>query len=108
MAARFASLRRRYWRLLFVGIAFFAGLAPVTLAFGTRLDTGASMVAAPLMLGVLTCLLGCVVTWTSLMRFRCPRCGGRFILGSGSSWPIAACKQCNLDLGASRDPECEP
>jgi hypothetical protein len=45
------------------------------------------------------CWLGGVVTWFTLIGFRCPRCGKRFIMSWWSSWPTNWCKHCGLDLG---------
>jgi predicted RNA-binding Zn-ribbon protein involved in translation (DUF1610 family) len=99
-ARRYTSLRRRYWRFFLGGLALFAALATPLFAFGERLNPVArSMLAVPLILGFLTCCMGNLVAWSSLMRFRCPRCGERFILSWSSSWPTAACKHCGLHLG---------
>ena len=99
-ARRYTSLRRRYWRFFLGGIALFAVLGTPLLAFGSRLKPLVQdMLAVPLVLGFLPCCIGGLVAWSALMRFRCPRCGERFILSSSSSWPTAACKHCGLHLG---------
>jgi hypothetical protein len=55
-----------------------------------------------LALGFLTCWAVGSATWIWLLRFRCPRCGKRFIVTWWSSWPSDRCKHCALDLGPAK------
>jgi DNA-directed RNA polymerase subunit RPC12/RpoP len=99
-ARRYASLQRRYWRLFFGGMPAFWALGMLPFALEDRLDPVAwGLLAIPGFLGFFACWLGCALTWSSLMRFRCPRCGERFILSGMSSWPDASCKHCGQRLG---------
>jgi hypothetical protein len=99
-ARRYTNLRRSYWRFFLGGIALFAVLGTLLFAFGPRLNPLIrSILAIPLILGFLTCWVGSIAAWFALVRFRCPRCGGRFILSWSSSWPTATCKHCGLYLG---------
>jgi hypothetical protein len=95
---RYTGLRRRYWRSA-LGVALM--MAVMTLA-------GALLRQAPhpydkliflLLLCYIACFIRCVFLWFSLLRFPCPRCGKRFILDTGSSWPGPECKHCLLRLG---------
>jgi hypothetical protein len=98
-AARYTNLRRWYWRFYLGGVAWFAVLGTPLFAFGSRLNPLVeSMLAVPLVLGFLTCCVGSLVAWSALTRFRCPRCGERFIISSSSSWPTPNCKHCGLRL----------
>jgi hypothetical protein len=103
-ARRYVGLRRRYWRFwLGIWIMFAVGAAYVA-AFGSQ-DDHMTVGDIPLILpglGFMICFLGSLVTWNSLMEFRCPQCGKRFILTWGSSWPTSSCKHCGLYLGQSK------
>jgi len=102
-ARRYTGLRRRYWRSLLVGIPLISGAGLFGMfegEFGPLLNPVIGRVlVVSVVAGFLTCWVGGVVTWSSLMRFRCPRCGKRFILSWYSSWPTNRCKHCQLDLG---------
>lgn len=99
-ARRYAVLRRGYWRFFLGGVAVFAAFGAPLLAFGHRLDPSVVVaIAVPMGAAFLACYLGAFVTWARLVRFRCPRCGGRFVLAPSSSWPATGCKHCGLELG---------
>ncbi len=102
-ARRYTSLRRQYWRSLLVATVLISGAGLFGLfvgEFGPLLNPVIGRVLTVLLpAGFLTCWVISVVTWSSLMGFRCPRCGKRFILAWYSSWPTNRCKHCGLDLG---------
>lgn len=99
-ARRYTGLRRRFWQFYLGGVALIAVLGTPLFALGPRLNPIVrGMLAVPLGFGFLICWIGGFVAWLLLMRFRCPRCGKRFIVSRWSSWPTAACKHCGLDLG---------
>ena len=102
-ARRYTGLRRRYWRFFLGGFALFAVLGTPLLAFDTHLNSvGRALIGVPLGIGFLTCWVGAMLSWSSLTRFRCPRCGKRFIMSWSSSWPTSDCKHCFLRLGPPR------
>jgi hypothetical protein len=94
----YTSLRRRYWRFYIGGVAVFAALATLLFASGPHLAPLVDLLAFPLIVAFLSCCMVCLSTWSSLIRFHCPRCDERFILSWSSSWPRAACKHCGLTL----------
>jgi hypothetical protein len=101
-AQSYVRLRRRYWRCFF-GMP---GLL-VLLVFGAAISAfehGLSPSVRGILLSLFivawcACWLGSLVTWFTLVGFRCPRCGKRFIMSWWSSWPSDRCKHCGLDLG---------
>jgi hypothetical protein len=96
---RYFSLRWMYWSLFFGGIATLAALGATTIGLGSqRHPVLNGILIVTLALGCLICWLGGLVAWRSLLQFRCPRCGERFILSRFSSWPTSACKHCGLKL----------
>ena len=103
-ARQYTRLRRRYWQFLLGGLAVLAVLAVLGATLLNALDpqfhpTLRGILICLLALAFLVCWVGSVVAWHSLMRFRCPRCGKRFVLSWSNSWPTAACKHCGLHLG---------
>jgi hypothetical protein len=99
-ARRYTGLKRRYWQFFLGGLACMAVLWTVALAFGKHFSSvGVALYGVPL-LGFLTCWVGFVYTQFSLMRFRCPRCGKRFMFNSKwHSWLSSSCEHCSLTLG---------
>ena len=100
-ARRYGRLRRRYWRCFLGMPALLVVLGAPTFAFEDKLN--------PIVRGILlsvfgvgwcACWVGCLTSWFGLIRFRCPRCGKRFVLSRSSSWLTAQCKHCELDLGS--------
>lgn len=99
-ARRYTDLRRRFWRFFLGGFALLAVLCIPLFAFGENLDPAVKFVLGMLLtIGFLTCWTGSLITWLSLLSFRCPRCGKRFLLSWASSWPTSNCKHCSLHLG---------
>jgi hypothetical protein len=99
-ACSYVRLRRRYWRCFF-------GMALLLVSIAISLSALRGEAAARVRVSIATacgiaycaCALGAILSWSALMRFRCPRCGKRFVLAWWSSWPTDRCKHCELDLG---------
>jgi hypothetical protein len=101
---RYTSLRRRYWRFSLGMPALAAVLGTPLFVFDAQLNPLArNLLAASLAVGFMTCWFGSLVTTIALMRFRCPACGGRFIVTWYSTWPSATCKHCDLHLGGGKN-----
>lgn len=100
LSIKYTGLCRRYWRHSDGMIAFLMlqGLSIPLIALGSL---SILVVIVMLTLGVLLCGVVALFTWSSLTRFRCPRCGGRFTLPPTSHWPAGTCKHCGLRLGWS-------
>ena len=100
---RYTGLRRRYWQFFLGGMAaiiVLSLLAATLNGLGSQVHPALrGILIAPLVLAFLLCWVGSFIKWLSLMRFRCPSCGKRFILSWSSSWPTSACKHCSLHLG---------
>ena len=99
-ARRYMRLRRRYW-FCFVGVfAVCATLGTPLFVFGDDLHPAVrGVLFTVLFVGFLACWLGSIVTWFTLLAFRCPRCGNRFLLSwTATTWPGSHCKHCRLDL----------
>ncbi len=96
---RYFSLRRGYWRF-FLGIVLFPVLYWAIAVIGLNDDplVGGMLTFTPA-LGLLVCWLGMLVEWFRLIQFRCPRCGGRFVLSWLGVWLGSACQHCDLELG---------
>jgi hypothetical protein len=94
----YTGLRRRYWRSA-LGMALMLAVLALGMALLRQLPQPYDKLALPLVLGYFASVIRCVLLWFSLMRFRCPRCGERFIMGMGSSWPGPECRHCRLRLG---------
>src|SRR4051812_14729417 len=95
----YIGLRRRYWRLFLGGVASVIALMFVS-AIGEHFHAAVlGILALPLVLAFLACIVGVVVTWFSLTGFPCPRCGKSFARAWWSSWPTKSCKHCSLYLG---------
>jgi hypothetical protein len=93
-------LRRRYWRSLLGVFAVLVVIGGAISAFVDERDPIPRRILFSLALAVFCAVFAVnVATWFALMGFRCPRCGGRFILSWWSSWPSDRCKHCELDLG---------
>src|ERR1700678_2188633 len=87
-ARRYAGLRRRYWRSYLCGYGVFAVLGLPIFAFGSVLPPGISdALLGALMPAFLACYVVTVVSFMGLSRFRCPRCGGRFVMSRLGWWP---------------------
>jgi hypothetical protein len=94
---RVFRLRRHYWFSGHGGVlCFLSGFVVAIQEFVPRLN---ELLIPPLRWGFFLCIAGSAVLWFSLLRFRCPRCGERFILSTFSSWPGRDCKHCRLRLG---------
>jgi len=98
-ARSYVRLRRRYWRCLL-------GMTALLVVFGAPISAFEHELN-PYVRGILlslftvawcACWVGGVVTWFTLIGFRCPRCGKQFIMSWWSSWPGNRCKHCDLDL----------
>jgi hypothetical protein len=95
---QYGALRRRYWR-------FFLGI-PVLLIMGCASSIPAlnsvvrGLLIALLISGFLVCWTGGLFAWFSLGRFRCPRCGKRFMVRYWwtTNWPTGTCIHCGLRL----------
>jgi hypothetical protein len=105
VARRYIGLKRRFWKSFFGGLSILLPLAFFSL-FAEELHLAEELhpivkgiIGVPLVVGFFSCWVTCVLTWSSLMRFRCPRCDKKFILTWYSSWPGITCKHCGLYLG---------
>jgi hypothetical protein len=83
----------------------FGGFAAVIVAFATGLAHNLDSRQLDVILRTLSVIALCAFfaawvpyafTWFMLIRFRCPRCGKRFM--SFLRWPENHCKHCGLDL----------
>jgi hypothetical protein len=96
----YRRLRRRYFQFFLGGVMSFAVFAGPLIAYGDNLHRAVVGV-----LGALTAVFGVIcwgggwATWITLMNWRCPRCGKRFILSFSNSLPTNNCKHCGLYLG---------
>lgn len=105
-ARRYATLRRWWWQSFLAMPVIWVVLTVSLVALGSWSSpvvraalTGAGTA------GFFGSWVIALVSWLRLLRFRCPRCGGRFLLSWWSSWPTSTCKHCGLDLGPSRGPD---
>jgi DNA-directed RNA polymerase subunit RPC12/RpoP len=101
LAARieYGQLRRRLLLFFLCGCVSFVAFGLPLLVAADRLPPWLRTtlgVAAAVTGGV--SWIGCMSTWLILLYWKCPRCGKRFILSSGSSFPTNFCKHCRLDL----------
>jgi hypothetical protein len=92
-ARRYTGLRRRFWRSFLGAWGVAAMLGFPLVAFDSRLPPGVrNALGGLLVLGFMACWFVGIFSWRSLTRFRCPRCGGLFLMSQWSSWPTSACK----------------
>jgi hypothetical protein len=100
-AKQYQRLRRQWWRSL---VTFFAAIVLVGLplsAWGDRMnEIVRDVLGVALLIALALCFAGGVTAWIALMRFRCPRCQGSFVLAWWGSWPTNRCRHCQLDLGS--------
>lgn len=99
-AREFHVLRQMYWKLLGASLACVAGMAVSTLILKPFNETASLILAVPLALGFVGCILVGGFTWFRLLAFRCPRCSQSFILSWAGSWPESSCKHCGFLLPA--------
>lgn len=96
----YISLRQKYWRFFnIIIIIFFFIWIVLEFLDPTRHPVASYILLVALVVGLAACILVCLVVRESLMRFRCPHCGARFI--PSSSWDRSsemACLYCGLKL----------
>jgi hypothetical protein len=101
-ARRYNGLRWRYWRS-FLGFSSLMGVVALIFSYKEELGPPLNLISGVLgiLLGVGFVVCGRVASDTSwsLMSFRCPRCGYRFIQSWYGYWPTNRCHHCKLDLG---------
>jgi hypothetical protein len=98
-ARRFARLRRRYGWFFLGGILVMAILGAPLFAFGETMNPALSgILNVAVTAGFILCWSGAALAFLARVRFRCPRCGNRFIVSGRGTWPTRRCKHCDLDL----------
>ena len=96
---RYARLCWMYWRFFLGGMVIFGVNAVPLFVFEPQRPTLLfDTLIFLLSIAFIMCQVVALGAWHSLMQFRCPRCGERFILSWWSSWPGEACKHCGLKL----------
>jgi 4-amino-4-deoxy-L-arabinose transferase-like glycosyltransferase len=101
-ARQYRQLRRQCWRSFagFIATAAVVGL-PLA-AWGDQMNPMVrDVLGVALLIALVACFAGAVTAWIALLRSRCPRCQGSFVLAWWGSWPTSRCRHCGLDLGTT-------
>jgi len=94
----YARLRRRWWRFFLLAIGFAVLGAPVFFVDRAEGYVRWLAVVGNVLSGGF--VIAACVSWFALLKWPCPRCGKRFILGVNDSLPTDECKHCGLNLAA--------
>ncbi len=110
---RFYSVRRTFWRFFICAIFVFVCAAALDPILQNRVDPAIREVFSfVLAMAFLACMIGAFVASCMSQRFRCPRCGRKFIPSFASTWTFsdAQCIRCGLRLERRlpRNGEAEP
>ena len=102
-APRWAEYRklRRTWLFAMLGIVALAGSAFVAFRLlALEREPARSILGLFVALCFFVCWALGLAAWLTLMTWRCPRCGKRFV---GSSGPLNRCKHCGVLVGTRSD-----
>jgi|GEM_PF-2869887 len=98
---RYYSVRRTFWRFFIGGIFVIICVKELDQILQNRVDSAIRLVISfVLAMAFLACMIVVFVASRRSQRFRCPRCGRKFIPSIGSTWTFsdAQCIRCGLGL----------